>query len=58
VARDDQLRGAREGVDRLEGREISGKLVMIWTCLSRLYVVVEVRGVGGEDDGAAPGLDG
>src|SRR5438128_2184521 len=58
VAGDDQLRRAREGVDRLEGREHLRQIRDDLDRLSGLDVVVEVRGVGGEDDGAAPGLDG
>src|SRR5262249_37869187 len=54
VAGHDQLRRAGETVDRVEGREHLGQARDDLHGLPRLDVVIEVRGVGREHDGAAP----
>jgi hypothetical protein len=58
VARDDELGHARQAIDGLEGGEHFGQARDDLDGLPRLDVVVEVRGVGGEHDRAAAGLDG
>src|SRR4029077_11142602 len=57
VARNDQLLLAGEGGDGLEGLEHLGQVGDDLHGLARLHVVVEVRGIRGEDDRAALGLD-
>src|SRR2546426_4221138 len=58
VTRDHELGRAGERVDRVEGRQHLRQVRDDLHGLARLHVVIEVRGVGSEDDRPAPRLDG